>query len=349
MGFTENGILDLAIDRTPVAVIDFETTGFSARSGDGVVEVSVVRLNPGEEPRLVLDTLVNPEVRVRATSIHGITDEDVVGAPTLSELLGPIANAVSGAVVASYNASFDMGFLEAAFERAPRLDEVPLPPYLCLMYMRPAIGLGERTSLQSALQEAGLPRSYHRAAHDSLASAYLWREYVGFMKAKGYGTFKDLTKGRHYKFTESWVRDPYTRDRALAIGPTAPSTALKPRDSSATYPPPDIELRPRSTVSAADREALSRVRRRATYSQALIDALEDFQLSESDHADLQRVRAECGITPGEVRAVHASVYASILRLFVEDHFLSHEEAERLAAVEDAMRRLGWTPGDLSRS
>ena len=56
---SESGILDYTIAESPIAVIDFETTGLHP-GGDRVVEASVVRLEPGEEPRLVFDSLVNP-------------------------------------------------------------------------------------------------------------------------------------------------------------------------------------------------------------------------------------------------------------------------------------------------
>jgi DNA polymerase III epsilon subunit-like protein len=82
------GISPFRIDDTPIAIIDFETTGLIA-GADRVVEVSVVRVDPGEEPRLVLDTLINPQRHVSATEIHGITDADVADAPYFQATLPP--------------------------------------------------------------------------------------------------------------------------------------------------------------------------------------------------------------------------------------------------------------------
>jgi DNA polymerase-3 subunit epsilon len=73
------GILTRNISESPIAVFDFETTGLTP-GVDRVVEISVARIDPGEEPRLVLDTLVNPMRRMGATEIHGITDADVIDA-----------------------------------------------------------------------------------------------------------------------------------------------------------------------------------------------------------------------------------------------------------------------------
>ena len=69
-----SGIASHPIAATPIAIVDFETTGLIAGT-DRVVEVSVVRVDPGNEARLVLDTLVNPMRRMGATEIHGITEK----------------------------------------------------------------------------------------------------------------------------------------------------------------------------------------------------------------------------------------------------------------------------------
>ena len=50
------GALDSRIDETPIAIIDFETTCLTPRY-DRVLEISVVRKDPGQAPRLVFDTL----------------------------------------------------------------------------------------------------------------------------------------------------------------------------------------------------------------------------------------------------------------------------------------------------
>jgi DNA polymerase-3 subunit epsilon len=60
------GLLDREIAATPIAVVDFETTGLYAGE-DRVVEVAVVRIEPGGRPEVVLDTLVHPRRRVGAT------------------------------------------------------------------------------------------------------------------------------------------------------------------------------------------------------------------------------------------------------------------------------------------
>src|SRR5690349_6135741 len=85
------------VAETSFAVIDFETTGLRA-GVDRVVEISIVRVDPQESPKLVMDTLINPQRPMAATEIHGIRDEDV-------------ADSLAGAMVAAYNVYFDFPFL----------------------------------------------------------------------------------------------------------------------------------------------------------------------------------------------------------------------------------------------
>ena len=109
----ESGINRHLIAQTPVAIIDFETTGLTVGS-DRVVEVSIVRVDPDQKPRLLLDTLVNPNRPMGATEIHGITDADVQQAPKFSDIADEVLAVTAGCVVAAYNVYFDIQFL--AFE-----------------------------------------------------------------------------------------------------------------------------------------------------------------------------------------------------------------------------------------
>jgi DNA polymerase III epsilon subunit-like protein len=81
------GIIDHPIHNTPIAIVDFKTTGLTPGI-DRVIEISVVKVVPGRQPYLAFDTLVNPNRLVAATEIHGITDDDVADAPQFSDITG---------------------------------------------------------------------------------------------------------------------------------------------------------------------------------------------------------------------------------------------------------------------
>jgi DNA polymerase III epsilon subunit-like protein len=199
------GLLGRRIAETPIAVVDFETTGLSPGQ-DRVVEVSVVRIDPDQPPKHVLDSLVKPNRRVTGTEIHGLTDADVADAPTFAELASDFLMATSGCVVAAYNMTFDIGFLQYELSQVGVRGELP---HLCLMYMQPLLGLGDRCALSIACQRFGIPfAGKHHAAEDSWAAAQLFQRYIARMHEEGIDTFGQLRERKAYKFLDSLLHVP---------------------------------------------------------------------------------------------------------------------------------------------
>lgn len=222
VAITAGGIWDRSIGDMPVAVLDFETTGMWA-GPDRVVEVAIVRVDPGQTPRLVIDTLVHPDRPVGATYVHGITDADVADAPRFRDIAGHILDAIEGCAVAAYNVGFDIPFLRAELQRiGVRL----LPPQLCLMYLRPLLGLGRVCKLGEACRRHGvrLERA-HAASDDTLAAAQLWVKYRHAMAERHLRTFRDLANLRSYKFVQSFGYDlPTPVNGEFPRGPLKPRT-----------------------------------------------------------------------------------------------------------------------------
>jgi DNA polymerase-3 subunit epsilon len=155
---------------------------------------------------LVLDSLINPERRMGATHIHGITEKDVADAPRFEEIAGTLVQALHGCVLATYNVSFDMRFLEYELQR---LGLHYAPPHLCLMFMRPMLGLGRRCSLEDACRCHGIDHvQAHAAATDALAAAQLWNVYLQTMSDRRLRTFDDLANLKSYRFVQSFQRLP---------------------------------------------------------------------------------------------------------------------------------------------
>jgi len=198
----------LRILETPLTVIDFETTGLDV-GYDRVVEVCVARIDPGQPPRIIMDTLINPERRVDATFVHGITDSDVQNAPRFRDVARDFINALSGSVVTAYNVSFDLKFLRDELGRCGVAD---VPPHLCLMYLKPLLGLGQKRGLREACRELGVRHTgEHYAGVDVLASAQLLVQYLDAIRTQEIGTFHELSRMKKYKFFESLKQSPYER------------------------------------------------------------------------------------------------------------------------------------------
>ena len=213
-------LLDMPLAQTPVAVLDFETTG-SAAGFDRVVEATVVRVEPDGRQHIVFDSLIHPQREMGCTWVHGITDADVADAPTFEQVAPALRAALSGCCVTAWNASFDISFLRFEMERAGWDCS---PPHACLMWMRPLLGLGKRCGLAAACASHGLVnRLAHSAAGDAMAAAGLVEIYRRAAAARGVSTWADLTRLKSYRFMSSWSAAPIPPIRRR------PVCRLKPR------------------------------------------------------------------------------------------------------------------------
>lgn len=308
------GIQSVAVNQLPVAVIDVETTGLNHH--DRIIEISVVRVDPDGEPRLVFDSLVNPGRAIRNSDIHGISDEDVANAPAFMEIAPAVHNALEGCVVAAHNAYFDMRFLNKAFSGCG-LPQSELP-FFCLMYLRPMLGLGKRCTLQMACEAEGLSfQEQHQASADALAAAACWIRYREKLAACGVETFGEFARLRRYKFQESFVLSP-------ASG-RLPATAslTRSRESSPVDP-----------ITSQRRQ----------YWSLLATLLSDLVISKDDLLQAVALRESLSMSREQIRSVHARVFAAVIAQFAEDHWLDDKEARKLRRLYDCLSRLGWAPG-----
>lgn len=219
------GILERPILETPFAVIDLETTGLQP-GPDRVVEIAVVRVEPGREPYVALETLVNPQRPMGATFVHGITDTDVADAPAFEEILPHLLPALAGSVVAAYNVYFDARFLEFELANAGFAER---PPHLCLMYLRPLLGLGRPCPLGTACRRHGVFYQHaHASLPDAVAAARLLQFYLGVFRQSGIVTFEQLAQAGRYRFLRSFSRSPLTCDRTRSL-PAQGEAVLKRR------------------------------------------------------------------------------------------------------------------------
>ena len=110
------------------AVLDVETTGFSARR-DRVLQVAVTLLDARGREEGSWSTLVDPECDPGPVHVHGITSERLVGAPRFADVAGYLAGLLVGRVFVAHNAAFDWGFVTAEMARAGQA--LPVERRLC--------------------------------------------------------------------------------------------------------------------------------------------------------------------------------------------------------------------------
>ncbi len=104
--------------KKPIVFFDLETTGVNVAK-DRIVEISIFKAFPNKSTESKT-WLVNPTVPIPAevTAVHGISDEDVVNAPTFKEIAHEIKNYMEGCDLAGYNSNkFDIPLLAEEFLR----------------------------------------------------------------------------------------------------------------------------------------------------------------------------------------------------------------------------------------
>ncbi len=168
---------DTPLLELPVTVIDFETTGLHPWRGDAVIEIGAIQLDgPVARPEGALSQLVNPQrpSSPGAREVHGISDEELQGAPAFPEVASALLEMLEGRVVAGQNVGFDLGFLRVELERMDHLP--PLQPALDTVLLGRAAfpgnaggyGLDELMRLLE-ISDDGVAR--HRALDDARVTA----------------------------------------------------------------------------------------------------------------------------------------------------------------------------------
>jgi DNA polymerase-3 subunit epsilon len=328
-----SGIADRPVSETPIGILDFETTGLNPGS-DRVVEVSVVRMEPGGASELALDTLVNPGRRMAATEIHGIIDDDVVDAPEFEDIAGDLVSALSDCAVAAYNVYFDMRFLDYELQRAGIRHS---PPHICLMYLRPLLDLGAKCPLGEACKAHGIEYTpTHIAAQDVRASAQLMEMYSDAMRKWDIRTFRDLARLGSYKFFESFSRNPL---RSQIAASHRACDRLKSRIGwTATASVSQVVAERPEGPKAANRAL-------GVYWDALKAAVADLVITDEEIGQLKRSKQELGLREEQVRVLHARAFASVISQFIDDQWLDDRERRKLKRLHQCLSLLGWAPGE----
>lgn len=108
-----NSILKL---ERPLAVLDLETTGLVAER-DRIVQIAVTIHYPHREP-IPWSTLVNPEIKILNSGVHGITNAHVEAMPTFKMFAPALAPKILDVDIAGHDVTFDIGFIKAEMARA---------------------------------------------------------------------------------------------------------------------------------------------------------------------------------------------------------------------------------------
>jgi DNA polymerase III subunit epsilon len=159
-------------------VLDTETTGLNARTGDRIIEIGGVELVNRRLTGNNLHFYINPErdSDPGALAVHGLTTEFLSDKPKFAHIVDELRDYLRDAELIIHNAPFDLGFLQAEFEL------LGLPPFRehyasCIDTLVQAKTMfpGKRNSLDALCDRFGISNA-HRTLHGALLDAELLAE-----------------------------------------------------------------------------------------------------------------------------------------------------------------------------
>ena len=170
---------------TPIAIIDFETTGISPNMGDRATEVAIVMLEDGQ----VVDrfqSLMNAGVRVNGfiTQLTGITNEMVQAAPPAEQVMREAARFVGGRPMVAHNAAFDKKFWQAELARCGQDGAHPFACTLLLSRRLYPQAPNHKLGTLAALHHLPSSGRAHRALADAEMAAHLLSQMQHDLRAR---------------------------------------------------------------------------------------------------------------------------------------------------------------------
>lgn len=301
---------------TPFAVVDVETTGFSPRLHDRVVEIAVVRLANGR-PVEEYTTLVNPGRDVGPTHVHGIAGLDVESAPVFEAIAGDVARLIDGAVIVAHNLRFDRQFLDAEFERVTT--RWPVHPGVCTLGLAYAFDTGQTSrKLEDCCDRHGIQlASAHSALEDARATAALFIAYCEAAARRGLTTLEALGCTPGTDLPRNWldlkpVGHAWTRN--LAAGE---------RRTERTFLSRLVESLPGAGAPDAGT---------AAYLELLDRALEDRRVTKAEAEELMATAGRWGLARAAVVEAHRLYLSDLVRLALTDGVVSKTERADLGSV-----------------
>lgn len=194
--------LDLPLNEYSFVAFDTETSG-AYPVGFDIVEFGAVKWYKGEEVGR-LQFLIKPRELMSdfIIGIHGITNDMVKDAPSMSEKIHEIHEFIKGSVVMAHHAPFDMGFLAAEFEKY--FLSLPQEPALCTSLLsRKWIHGVENHKLQTLIKHLNIDGGQAHRAYDD-AKACLGVGHVCFQKMGEQATLEHAIKSQGKKL---WWKD----------------------------------------------------------------------------------------------------------------------------------------------
>ena len=312
-------------DGPSIFVVDLETTGFAANRNDRIVEVGIVELDADFNIRAEWSTLVNPQRDAGPKHVHGIESKWLFDAPTFPEIASKLAEAFRGGLLVAHNATFDINFLKAEFNRAgiewsPSTESI----FDTMALAKWVLGEGQSLKLSDLCETLSIQNGQaHSALQDAIATATLLKELVS----------RNVALSDFFLSHAKNVMEPSSGIEALfGLGaPRAAASALAPQKGFIPALVAALPLTGDHAPSSLD------------YLSNLHKAFEDFELTSDEMQALTSLAAELGLSLFDVSNSHSKFFQDLAVRAWQDGILTDEEWSQLRYVGET---IGISPMDI---
>ena len=173
-------------------VLDTETTGLEPSQGHRIIEIGVVEMIDRRLTGNNFHIYLQPdrEIDAGAIEVHGITNEFLADKPRFEDIAQELADYLRGAEVIIHNAPFDVGFIDAEYQRMENgLTMESLCEVIDTLVMARQMHPGQRNSLDALCGRYDVDnkhRTKHGALLDSEILADVYLAMTGGQKSLGW-------------------------------------------------------------------------------------------------------------------------------------------------------------------
>ncbi|MCI5869812.1 MAG: PolC-type DNA polymerase III [Dorea sp.] len=195
-GYLVDDLTDVAVNEKgqslddTYVVFDLETTGFSPIK-DKIIEIGAVKVEHGEITEK-FSTFVNPKIPIpfQITQLTSITDQMVMDAPDIENVLPHFLDFIGDAALVAHNASFDVSFIEQNCRYQDiQPDFTSVDTVALARILLPTLSKFKLNVVANALHIS--LENHHRAVDDAGATAEIFVKFVEMLKDRG---IRNLTK-----------------------------------------------------------------------------------------------------------------------------------------------------------
>ncbi len=204
-----HGSGDMTFDQEYVA-FDLETTGLSSKH-DRIIEIGAVIMKDGKEIDR-FQTFVDPQrmLEQKIIDLTGITDQMLVGAPKIEEVLPKFLEFVGDRVLVAHNADFDTGFIRAACKaQGIPYTFTSADTLILAQNMMPQLGKFKLDVVSNALS---LPDfNHHRAADDAVTCGLIMAKFLEMLEQQDIHNLQSINHAMEALRSQSRIDNRHAR------------------------------------------------------------------------------------------------------------------------------------------